>query len=264
MNTTNRNPLYYYSYFQYINEKSDFVLKPISYKVLITGKSFAQGSSTCVLLAIPFNGSINYFLYDTGTSYDRDKLLVALKECNLTPNDIDCIILSHWHIDHIGNADLFPNALFIASSETFDVIQNIQSLQDSKRNSDAKISEYFIKLLKKAGISYTSSKIRAVTVLTQKHQTQIKSISDSYVDHKAIIIQDERICFDNAMCIYKANTHTDGDIVIKIRCANQTILITGDFIINSQEYCKQLNSIRKLGIQDQDIVIPGHDTLFQL
>lgn len=34
-------------------------------------------------------------------------LVEKLKELNLTPNDIDALILSHLHMDHAGNIDLF-------------------------------------------------------------------------------------------------------------------------------------------------------------
>lgn len=40
----------------------------------------------------------------------RDLLLTKLKEHNVQPNDIDIVVLTHSHWDHILNIDLFPNA----------------------------------------------------------------------------------------------------------------------------------------------------------
>lgn len=252
------------SYFQQINKEDFFEPKSVSYKVLIVGKSFVQGSSTCVLLTVPFHESQKHFLFDTGTSYDREKLLIALKECRLTPNDIDCVFLSHWHIDHIGNADLFPNALLIASAETFDAIQKIQEVLNHGRNSVKEISEYFIGVFKRSGLSFTLSKIRAISVLTLKHQKQIRSIANSYAEHKTVIITEKKTCFENTICIYKTNTHTDGDIVIKICCYDKVILITGDCIISRQELNKHPNSLLQFGSNNVDLIIPGHDSCFSV
>ena len=41
----------------------------------------------------------------------------ALAKAGVTPEEIDIVILTHLHWDHVGAVELFPNAQFIASEE---------------------------------------------------------------------------------------------------------------------------------------------------
>ncbi|MFH1720633.1 MAG: MBL fold metallo-hydrolase [Patescibacteria group bacterium] len=49
-------------------------------------------------------------LVDTGAFYHRQKLLDGLSEEGLRPEDIHCILNTHYHLDHTTNNFLFPNA----------------------------------------------------------------------------------------------------------------------------------------------------------
>lgn len=62
-------------------------------------------------------------LVDTGQSYplrdenavmeESDTILPQLKKLGYTPDDIDYVVISHMHMDHVGYIDSFPNATFI-------------------------------------------------------------------------------------------------------------------------------------------------------
>ncbi|ESO82157.1 hypothetical protein LOTGIDRAFT_237140 [Lottia gigantea] len=56
-------------------------------------------------------------LVDTGSPRDRDSLLSGLKGNGLIPDDIHYVVGTHGHIDHIGNLNLFPNAVQIVSND---------------------------------------------------------------------------------------------------------------------------------------------------
>lgn len=49
-------------------------------------------------------------LIDTSSKENAQELIDSLNKVNLTPKDIDTIILSHAHYDHTQNINLFPNA----------------------------------------------------------------------------------------------------------------------------------------------------------
>ncbi|XP_058481984.1 metallo-beta-lactamase domain-containing protein 1 [Solea solea] len=52
-------------------------------------------------------------LVDTGGPWDREFLLMSLKQRAIEPGDIDLVVGTHGHSDHIGNLGLFPKALII-------------------------------------------------------------------------------------------------------------------------------------------------------
>ena len=49
-------------------------------------------------------------LVDTGAGQNKDYLFSKLKENNVNPEDIELIVNTHCHFDHIGGNYLFPDA----------------------------------------------------------------------------------------------------------------------------------------------------------
>ncbi len=66
-----------------------------------------------------------YWLYAKATPFSAPPQMAALeqlKRFNLTPSDINVIIVSHFHADHVSGLIDFPNAKFICSREGYDDI----------------------------------------------------------------------------------------------------------------------------------------------
>ncbi len=62
-------------------------------------------------------GGSHNILVDTSTPALRNRLISGLRSRNLGPQDIDILICTHLHPDHVGNNDLFPNAIWYARQE---------------------------------------------------------------------------------------------------------------------------------------------------
>ncbi|EHP87433.1 MBL fold metallo-hydrolase [Methanotorris formicicus] len=56
-------------------------------------------------------------IVDTSTKDKRELIIEELKKLNLEPKDIDVVINTHRHYDHIENNDLFENAVVYASPQ---------------------------------------------------------------------------------------------------------------------------------------------------
>lgn len=65
-------------------------------------------------------------IVDLGMPGDKEIILKQLKTQHLAPKDIDFVILTHSDVDHIGNLNLFPDAIFIGGN---DVIQGDHFLE---------------------------------------------------------------------------------------------------------------------------------------
>ncbi|XP_028401619.1 metallo-beta-lactamase domain-containing protein 1-like [Dendronephthya gigantea] len=74
-----------------------------------------RANGTCTLITGPKN-----IIVDTGSPSDREKIINSLKEHGLATSDIDYVICTHGHIDHVGNLNLFPGAKFIVGYDIMD------------------------------------------------------------------------------------------------------------------------------------------------
>ena len=52
----------------------------------------------------------DYILVDAGTGQSNSNLFSKIKEIGIEPEDIDLIVNTHCHYDHVGGNDFFPNA----------------------------------------------------------------------------------------------------------------------------------------------------------
>ncbi|XP_069678182.1 metallo-beta-lactamase domain-containing protein 1 isoform X1 [Periplaneta americana] len=71
-----------------------------------------KANCTCTLL----KGKKNVIV-DTMTPWDKDKIVEALSHRGLACSDIDYVVCSHGHSDHVGNNNLFLKAKHIVGFE---------------------------------------------------------------------------------------------------------------------------------------------------
>ena len=95
-------------------------LDVLTYGFALNTDQGSFGYSTNSLLRV---GSHN-ILIDTGPSSRRAFLYRALQARDLSPEDIDIIILTHMHWDHCQNTDLFPNARVVVNPTEIDYARN--------------------------------------------------------------------------------------------------------------------------------------------
>lgn len=56
-------------------------------------------------------------LFDTGSMGDRAPLLEALLSCGVAPEDLDLVFASHFHYDHVANAEIFDCDVALSERE---------------------------------------------------------------------------------------------------------------------------------------------------
>lgn len=76
-------------------------------------------------------------LFDTGLGAPDSRLAEGLKSIGMTPNDIDCLYLTHLHGDHIGgmlkgDSIVFPNAEVYVSKTEYDAWMNMPGQQKAQ------------------------------------------------------------------------------------------------------------------------------------
>ena len=88
-----------------------------------------RANGTCTLIT----GNNNKILVDTGSPRDKERLLDKLKQQDLAPGDVNYVVCTHGHVDHVGNLNLFPNAVQMVSR---DILEKQDIYADLPENFD--------------------------------------------------------------------------------------------------------------------------------
>lgn len=126
-----------------------------------------KANCTCTLL----KSEKNKIIIDTRTPWDGDSLFTALQQQNIKPEDINYVISTHSHSDHIGCNYLFQNALHIVGKTC---ISRNDLYYDYDFKDNHVIDEY-VKLITTPG--HTSE---CITVLVQTQEGLIAIVGDLF------------------------------------------------------------------------------------
>jgi len=206
--------------------------------------NFQNFGSIVYLIQLP-NQNI---LIDTSSKENSKELISSLQFLNISPEDINIIILTHAHYDHTENINLFPNAKIygdfkkqINSDHTQTEIKNILPIE---KLPNSKIEQ-----------SSSNNNYEQKQIIGNKGELK-------YSNGRSGIGMDD--CSKTQFKIHKTPGHTEGDILIQYK----NILFSGDIIFhngyvgrtdfpesNTEKMQQSLEFIKKL---DFDILCPGH------
>jgi len=79
-------------------------------ETVLQGFSLASNQGSFAFCGVTLIRGTKNILVDVAHVGRRQLLVGRLAELELTPNDIDCVFMTHAHWDHILNLDVFPNA----------------------------------------------------------------------------------------------------------------------------------------------------------
>jgi glyoxylase-like metal-dependent hydrolase (beta-lactamase superfamily II) len=102
-------------------QKSGVHIKLDKLKILLPGvpsRSSRGWFGYCTVILFPLANS--WALFDTGHYSDRALLLHTLKTNQIDPAEIEMVVLSHLHFDHVLNASLFKNASILVCRSELD------------------------------------------------------------------------------------------------------------------------------------------------
>ena len=166
------------------------------------------------------------------TSRGADQSLVAgLAARGVDPRDIDIVVITHCHFDHVGNNELFPNATFI-----------VQKDELPQAVTPPSFCMYYY-----PEYSYKMEAIRS----------QLKIIDGDYQ-------------IDNAVKLVKIGGHTPGCMVVMVETDLGTVCLTSDIMYNYKnlELNWPTGSFWDLPAlmagydrirREADIIVPEHD-----
>jgi glyoxylase-like metal-dependent hydrolase (beta-lactamase superfamily II) len=84
-----------------------------------------------------------HIIIDTGMPNESHQLLAALKQRELRPADIEGVINTHFHVDHVLNNSLFANSAIYASQESHDWCCALYSDLRDKKHWEKLVLKYY-------------------------------------------------------------------------------------------------------------------------
>lgn len=92
---------------------------PLKVELLLEGYGYVdtenryRASGTCTLIT----GNGKKILVDTGSPRDKKCLIEKLNGHGISAEDINYVVCTHGHVDHVGNLNLFTNAVHMVSHD---------------------------------------------------------------------------------------------------------------------------------------------------
>lgn len=138
----------------------------------------------CVLFKHP---DLGWFLFDTGCHPDvlngrcekriidcfpyhfteKQTLKYQLDRIGVRPEEINLIVLSHWHFDHAGGLEFFPNAKVICSRADFDfAAESIFANQPSLGSGSYLTADFLVPVKERKYIDEDCELARGVELIT--------------------------------------------------------------------------------------------------
>jgi len=168
------------------------------------------------------------------TKTEEEDLKVGLARHGLKPEDIEVVVLTHLHFDHVGNNEMFPNAKFVVQKDELP-----QGLTPPS------FCMYYY----------------------PEYAYKIKDVQDR------LTIIDGDYELDDRVKLVKIGGHTPGCQVVMVETGEGTVCLTSDIMYNYrnlelnwptgswwniQELMAGYDRIRR----EADIIIPEHDWKF--
>ena len=127
-----------------------------------------SGWKVDVLLPGSWHGATSVLLFDgrhriivdTGMPHEAHQIVKALERHGLKPSDIQTVINTHFHIDHVLNNALFTVSEIYGSQESYDWCCSVYSALSNQQNWETLILKYYPETLQYESAKRMMAKLR--------------------------------------------------------------------------------------------------------
>jgi len=200
---------------------------------------------------------------DTGMPHEEHLLLSALQQRGLAASDIDAVITTHFHIDHVLNNSLFPGSLIYATQESHDWCCSLYSDLLDNQNWEALILKYYPQTLE-----YDHA---------VEHLHQMRKFTLRWWDRNRLGCSSqhrwlESYSLPEGLEAIFTSGHVPGHVSVVVPEKEQTTVVAGDACLSRSENGRVLTMIprdreqasldRKHVLALGSRIFPGHDVEF--
>ncbi|GMR31557.1 hypothetical protein PMAYCL1PPCAC_01752, partial [Pristionchus mayeri] len=196
-----------------------------SVDVLIVG--FVEGERATGTVSLVRTPEAHVILVDCGDPWNGEELKGRLAEKGFAPDQVTDVVITHGHIDHCGNANLFKNARFFMDGDwardgLYGQRENVHSISPS------------VRIVKRVG--HTSCDLILVVDGCQRGGTTVVAGSVKYWKRRPRFLSGDLFEDENDEEKWRGNSQY------------------------SEEHEESREYVRKLA----DWIVPGHGDIFQV
>lgn len=207
----------------------------------------------------------HHIIVDTGMPHEAHAIVKALEARDLRPTDIQTVINSHFHIDHMSNNTLFPASEIFGSQESYDWCRAVYSDLLDQQNWETLILKYYPETFDYDHAEEMMGKLRKFALRWWDPKRSGDSSQFRWIEKHAL---------PHGLESFVTSGHVPGHASIIVHGGEQRTVIAGDALLSRQHEEKVLTMIphhRKQFQQDrarilamQARILPGHDLEFSL
>jgi len=216
-------------------------------------------SATSALLT---NGS-RHLLVDSGMPHEAHLLVDALRQHGLQTSDIEAVINTHFHIDHVLNNSLFPGSAFYATQESYDWCRSLYSDLGNDQRWEKLLLKYYPQIL-----DYDQA---------MAHLHQMRKFTLRWWDPKRLGSPSQYRWFEShplpdGLEVLVTSGHVPGHLSVIVPEEESTTVVAGDAYLTRSEDVRILTMLprdREQARLDRERVLalgtrifPGHDVEF--
>lgn len=215
--------------------------------------------ATSVLLS---NGN-RRIVVDTGMPHESHQLIAALAARDLRPSDIQFVVNTHFHLDHVLNNNLFPKSLIYGSQECYEWCRSVYSALKDEQNWEKLAVSFYPETLQYSRARKLMATLRKLTLRWWDARRLGDPSQFRWLEAEPLP--------DNLECLITSG-HVPGHASLIVHGGQQPAVIAGDALLTREQDTQVVTMIPRNRAQfllDRarilsfgGRIVPGHDQEF--
>lgn len=206
-----------------------------------------------------------HLVVDSGMSHEAPLLLKALEDHGLKPQDVDALISTHFHIDHVLNNSLFPRVPIYATQQAYDWACSLYSDLLDDLNWEKLVLKYYPETFDYERARELMGKLRKLGLRVW--------------DRQKVGLPEQFVWIENhplpeGLEVHVTSGHVPGHLSVLVSNGAQPTVIAGDALLSRDRDDQILTMIphnreqfrrdREAILAMSGLILPGHDQPFAL
>jgi glyoxylase-like metal-dependent hydrolase (beta-lactamase superfamily II) len=226
-------------------------------EVLLTGSM--RGASS-VLIS---NGRL-HLVVDTGLPHEESLLVGALARKGLKPSDVQIVVNTHFHVDHVLNNRLFTQSLIYAPQESYDWAKRLYA--------DLRVEGHWEKLVLRYYPEVMDDE-KALSYMSALRRFALRWWDEERLGSRTQLRWLESQPLPEGLEAVITSGHVPGHASLLISNGQERVVVAGDALLSREHDDQVLTMIpvnKELYRRDRERIlslggriVPGHDAEFQ-